>query len=181
MPALNFTFASMLESLYSELRRVAARKLRRQGRDHTLQPSAVVHEAYLRLAGSDPVTYGDRPRFLAMAARAMHEVLVDYARRRAARKRGGGQRRVTLVESIAGDERDAIDMLALDEALEALASEHERPTKIVKLRFFGGLTEEEVAAELDVSRTTVQGEWRFARAWLHQRLAPRDTGAANNS
>ena len=169
----------MLESLSRELRRVAARKLRRHGRDHTLQPSAVVHEAYLRLAGKDPITYGDRPRFLAMAARAMHEVLVDHARRRDARKRGGGRQRVTLVESMVGSQPNAVDILALDEALEELAQNHERPTKIVKLRFFGGLTEQEISAELSLSRTTVQGEWRFARAWLYQRLAGRDTAGVD--
>ncbi len=154
---------------------MAARKLRRAGRDHTLQPSAIVNEAYLRLARQDPVTFGDRPRFMAMAARAMHEVLVDHARRRMAAKRGGGRRRVTLVDSLPGEQRNPIDLLALDEVLEELAREHERPAKIVELRFFGGLTEQEIAAELCLSRTTVQGEWRFARAWLHDRLATRPT------
>ncbi|MEM7200178.1 MAG: ECF-type sigma factor [Planctomycetota bacterium] len=161
--------SSLFARLYDRLYSVADDCLRR-GRDHSLQPAGVVHEAYLRLVDCESLGVADRSRFLAAAARTMRQVVVDHARRRRAHKRGGGGgwQRITWCEAVAPVAGPRLDLLALDQALDELAAAHPRAAKIVELRFFGGMAEREIAAHLSLSRTTVQGEWRFARAWLHE-------------
>jgi RNA polymerase sigma factor (TIGR02999 family) len=137
-------------------------------RDHSLQPTAVVHEAWLRIAAAvDP---SDRPRFLALAAQAMRNVLVDHARGRAADKRGGERERVPLDEVVASYEEDRNSLVALDEALLELARNDERCARIVELRYFAGLTLQEVGVALEISTTHTHRLWEFARAWLHDRM-----------
>lgn len=152
--------------LYGELRRQAAFFMRRERRAHTLQPSGLVHEAYLRLRGAPGLDWNDRQHFLAIAARVMRQVLVDHARRRHAAKREGVH--VTFTEGQAPAE--ALDLLDLESALEELAALDERQARVVELRFFGGLDVEESADALGLSPRTVKREWQTARAWLQHRL-----------
>jgi RNA polymerase sigma factor (TIGR02999 family) len=160
----------LARALYDELRRVAAGRMRHERPGHTLQPSALVHEALLRLLrGETLVDPADRGHLLATASRAMRQVLVDHARRRRARPEGR-MARVPLDEALAYFEGQRLDVVALHEALDRLASEHPRPARVVDLRFFGGLSIAEVAELLGVSDTTVENDWRFARAWLRDRL-----------
>ena len=160
----------LLPLVYADLRRIAARQLRSERRDHTLSATAVVHEAYVRLVGQRRVRLEDRAQFFAAAATQMRRILVDHARRRAAAKRGGPEVRVTLDEEIAaGMERD-LDLLALDRALEELEVVDPRVARIVELRFFGGLSLDDTAVAVEVSRRTVAREWALARGWLHKRL-----------
>jgi RNA polymerase sigma-70 factor (ECF subfamily) len=156
--------------VYDELRALAARCLRRERADHTLQPTALVHEAYLKLVDQAAVAGKGREHFVGIAARAMRQVLVDHARRHSAAKRGGGRRRIMLDSSVASEKQDPVDLLALDEALERLSALDERQGRIVELRFFGGLTTKEAAELLGVSLSTVEADWRMARAWLHRAL-----------
>jgi RNA polymerase sigma factor (TIGR02999 family) len=166
--------ARLLPLVYDDLRAIAGNLMRRERRDHTLQPTAVVHEAFLRLAGSGHVSWESRVHFLNIAGRAMRQLLVDHARAREAAKRGGGGGRVTLDAGldVASGVTPDVDVLALHEALEQLAVEHERPARVVEMRFFGGLTAEEAAHLLGVSVPTVSEDWALARAWLHRRLRP---------
>lgn len=158
--------------MYGELRRVAARQLRGERGSHTLLPTALVHEAYVRLSAASGLELVDRAHFLAVAARAMRQVLVDYARHRCALKRGGDLARTTLdgKEIAAPGRDDDLQMLALDEALDRLGALDRRAQAIVEHRFFAGLSEEETAALLGVSARTVRREWVKARAWLHKEL-----------
>ncbi len=158
-----------LEEVYDELRELARRYLSRERRDHTLQPTALVHEAYLRMI-KRKVDGLDRAHFFWTAARAMRSVLVDHARRHLAAKRGGAGHRVALDDAVASYEERAVDLISLDDALEQLAKVDQRLTRVIDLRFFGGLTDEEAAAALGLSSRTIRREWRFARAWLHNRL-----------
>lgn len=169
------TCGERFEGLYEELRRVAERVLQGQGARHTLRPTALVHEAYLRLAGAQGFQWRGRPEFLAYAARCIRTILLQYERRRRAVKRGGLQRRVVLDDEALAPaaEGRGVDLLALEEALEALAALDRRQAHVVEMRFFGGMTNEEVAAALDVSPGTVKSDWRFAKAWLRERLGPR--------
>lgn len=155
--------------VYEELRSVAAAHLRSEDVGHTLQPTALVHEAYLRLVGQQTAMVG-RAHFFALAAQAMRRVLVDHARRRNAQRRGGG-RRVTLQDDHAVTDEEPIDLLALDAGLEKLARDHERPARTVELRYFGGLSMSQIADVLGVSKVTVKRDWSFARAWLYRELA----------
>jgi RNA polymerase sigma factor (TIGR02999 family) len=157
--------------VYDQLRRLAARQLRHERRGHTLQPTALVHEAYLRLAGQRAPEWPDRAHFFAMAAGVMRHVLVDHARRNRAAKRGGSACRVSLDEAAAAGPPLELEVIALDEALQELATLDADQARIVELRFFGGLTVEEAAAVLGVSAATVQRDWRTARAWLYRRIA----------
>ena len=141
---------------------------------HGLQATALVNEAYLRLVDAQRVRWQDRSHFLAMSARLMRRVLVDHARARGYQKRGGDAVRVTLVEAIGGSDERPHDLVALDEALDALATFDVRKSRVVELRFFGGLTAEETAHELDVSTDTVLRDWKLAKAWLLRELAHRD-------
>ena len=161
----------LVRAIYDELRRMAGGLMHRERPDHTLQPSALVHEALLRLLDRAALAdVPDRRYLFAAAVQAMRRVLVDHARRRRARKRGGHRVRVPLDRALAGFEERGLDVIALHEALERLAQEHPRPAQVVDLRFFGGLSVPEVAAALGVSDTTAEGDWRFARAWLRGRL-----------
>jgi RNA polymerase sigma factor (TIGR02999 family) len=165
--------------VYGELRRRAAVHLRRERREHTLQPSALVHEAYLRLIDQRQAAWQNRAHFLAVLSRMMRRVLVDHARGRLAAKRSGKWARVTLTEAeeVAGSEFE-IDLLDLDVALERLAMLDERKSRVAELRFFGGLSLTEMVHVLDVSPKTVERDWQMARAWLFKALsgapAPRD-------
>lgn len=160
----------ILPAVYEELRRIAALHLRRERRGHTLQPTAVVHEAWLRLSELEHLRIDDRRGFLVAAAGAIRRVLVDHARGRATRKRGGGAARVTL-SGLSSDDDSTLDLLALDDALAGLAALDVRKARVVELRHFGGLTIAEAAAALGVGTTTVEDDWAFARAWLRRRLA----------
>ena len=162
--------------VYDELRALARRYLRGERGGHTLQPTALVHEAYVRLAGGSPVKVADRNHFFALAARAMREVLVDHARRRAAAKRQPGGERVTLDDALglaARDEPRQLDLLVLDEAMVQLERLEPRQARVIELRFFGGLTIDETAAVLGVSTDTVEDDSAMSRAWLARRLRVR--------
>jgi RNA polymerase sigma-70 factor, ECF subfamily len=158
----------LLPLLYAELHEIAARHMHGERADHTLQPTALVHEAFLRLAGSNG-SFEDRTHFLRAASQAMRRVLVDHARARNAAKRGGALR-VTLDEGLAGHDDPLVDLLVLDDALTRLAEAEPRWAQVVELRYFGGLEVTEVAAALGVSTATVKRDWRFARAWLARAL-----------
>jgi RNA polymerase sigma factor (TIGR02999 family) len=156
---------------YEELRRVAGGLMRRERADHTLQPTALVNEAYLRLADESRLEWQNRAHFFGIAARAMRQLLIEHARRRGAEKRGGGLERVTLDERLGVAAVNEFEILELDDALTKLGRMDERMARIVELRFFGGLTAEETAHVLDVSRRTVTEDWRVARMWLAHELA----------
>lgn len=162
--------------LYRELRGLANRLFRLQPAGHTLQPTALVHEAWLRLADQDVMPEPGRTHFLNLAAKVMRQVLVDHARRRRAAKRGGDWQRVSLGQVASGPSMRDVDVVDLDDALTALAAIDERQTRIVEMRFLAGMTIEETAAALGVSPRTVELDWRMARAWLRERLG--DGGGA---
>ena len=155
--------------VYQELRKRAAAYLRRERRDHTLQPTALVNEAYLRLMGQERVTWTNRAQFLGVAAQAMRRILVDHARAREAAKRPGGIR-VTLDDRMRSVAPIDCELLMLDSLLQELAVIDQRQARIVEMKYFGGLSEDEVAAILSLSRATITREWRSARAWLYRRM-----------
>jgi RNA polymerase sigma-70 factor, ECF subfamily len=154
----------------AELRRLARAYMRRERRGHTLQTTALVNEAFLRLTDARTVGWQDRAHFLGIAARLMRRVLVDHARARGYRKRGGGAQRVTLDDRLVGSPEPALDVVALDGALEALAAVDARKGRVIELRFFGGLSVEETAQVLGVSPDTVKRDWRLAKLWLLHEL-----------
>jgi len=162
--------ASALEQLlpivHAELRRLARRLMRGERGGHTLQTTALVNEAYMRLVDLSRVQWQDRAHFFAMSARLMRRVLVDHARTRTYQKRGGGARPISLDEALVVAPERGADLVALDDALVALAAVDARKSRVVEMRFFGGLTVEETAAALDVSVETVARDWRFAKTWL---------------
>jgi RNA polymerase sigma-70 factor, ECF subfamily len=155
--------------VYHELRKRAIAHLRRERPNHTLQPTALVNEAYVRLMGQRRVTWVNRAQFFGIAAQIMRRVLVDHARERHAAKRPGGIR-VPLTDDIAAVPAPDCELLMLDEALGALARIDERQARIVELKYFGGLSEEEVGAVLSLSRATITREWQSARAWMYRRM-----------
>ena len=165
----------LLPRVYDQLRRIARVRLRRERDDHTLSTSEVVHEAFLALMPLDRVEWQSRSHFFAVASRAMRNVLVDYAERRGAAKRGGGVRALSLDELIEGQapaaERPIEDLLALNDALGRLEALDARKARVVECRFFGGLSLDETAEALGSSPATVSRDWTFARAWLHRELA----------
>jgi len=161
----------LVEALYPELRRLAARLMRRERSGHTLQPTAVVHEAFLRLANQRTVDWQDRAHFLGIAARVMRQILIEHARRRGAAKRGANPDRVTLDEALVAGDDPALGMLALDDVLTRLAEVDPRGAQVAELRIFGGLTVQEVAHALGVSARTVHADWAMARLWLARELA----------
>lgn len=168
---------ALLPLVYDELRRQAARALQREAGGHTLQATALVHEAYLRLVDQRPAAWEGRTQFFGIAARLIRQVLVDAARTRMAAKRGGEARRLTLGAlerdgAAPDDGADGVDLLALDDALERLAALDPLPARVVELRYFAGLTIEETARALGVSPATVKREWAVARGWLRRELAP---------
>jgi RNA polymerase sigma factor (TIGR02999 family) len=164
--------------VYEELRAVAHRQLRRAGRDHTLSTTALVHEAYLKMAGGAQPGPADRAHFLGIAARAMRQVLVDYARRYRAAKRGGAWERIELDDACGAVETQADTLLALDQALTRLSVFGERLCRVVECRYFGGMTEEETAEALAVTTRTVRRDWVKARLWLHDNLYGEADGGA---
>ena len=160
----------LLPLIYDELRRVAANQLQKERADHTLQATALVHEAYLRLLEQRDVDWQNRAHFFSIAAEMMRRILVNYAVQRKAQKRGDGAARLSLEEAVSfSDERD-FDLVALDDAMKQLAEYDETQARIVELRFFGGLTIEETAEVLQISDSTVKREWRMAKAWLRTKL-----------
>jgi RNA polymerase sigma-70 factor, ECF subfamily len=161
----------LLPLVYNELRAIAAEFMSRERPNHTLQPTALVHEVYLRLVDQNQVDFKDRAHFLAIAARTIRRVLIDHSRSNRADKRGGKMERVTLSDTPGLQKGRDLDLLALDEAMKRLAWVHPRPAQIVELRYFGGLTNEEAASVLNVSRTTVANEWALAKAWLSRELS----------
>jgi RNA polymerase sigma factor (TIGR02999 family) len=165
----------LIAVLYKELRRSAAAYLRRERPNHTLQPTALVNEAYLRLAAQRGPEFSDRPAFLAAASHLMREILVDHARGHNRAKRGGGQRLVSLEDAGELSAGSQVDVLALDEALEGLERIDPKQRRLVELRYFGGLSIEETADVLAVSPATVKREWRTAKAWLHRKLSSETT------
>jgi RNA polymerase sigma factor (TIGR02999 family) len=157
--------------VYGELHSLAGNYFRRQRPDHTLQPTALVNEAFLRLVDQTSVEWKNRAHFLAVAACAMRQILIDHARGRATYKRGGALCRVTISEADTPVTNRDPELLDLDDAMHRLAALDERQGKVVELRFFGGMTVEEIAHVLGVSKTTVETEWRMARAWLRRELS----------
>jgi RNA polymerase sigma factor (TIGR02999 family) len=163
--------------IYQDLRRRAAAYLRRERADHTLQPTALVHEAYLRLLGQQRVVWQNRAHFFGIAAQMMRRILVDHAREHQAKKRPGAALKVALDDRIGASEPRDCELLVIDQALTELARIDPRQVQIVELRYFGGLSEREVAVALSVSRATVTREWQTARAWLYRRMTKgRDGG-----
>ena len=157
--------------VYEELREIARRQLAKERVGHTLQTTALVHEAYVRLVDDTRVSRQGRAYFFASAARAMRQILVDHARRRGAAKRGGGVEPVTLEDDRTGVDAFAEELLDLDQALERLAELDPRHARVVECRYFGGMTVEETASALDVSPRTVRYDWALAKAWLHDALS----------
>ena len=168
----------VLPLLYDELRAIARSYLRRERRGHTLEATAVVHEAYLRLVEDSGIAWHDRAHFVGLTARVMRRVLVDYARQHRAAKRGGDGWRVTLAEADVLALGRPPDLVAVDEALRALEEIDPRKAAIVELRFFGGLTFDEIAAHLGVARSTVVRHWERARLWLYRQLSEEAPAAA---
>jgi RNA polymerase sigma-70 factor, ECF subfamily len=160
----------LMPLVYGELRRLAVRSMAGERRDHTLQPTALVHEAFLRLAGDGAPSWESRDHFFAVSALVMRRLLVDHARARRTAKRGAGGAGVPLDESVPAPEPQAVDLVALDEALAELAACDQRKARVVELRFFGGLTIPETARLLGISTATVILDTRLARAWLFRRL-----------
>ena len=164
--------ARLMPLVYDELRRLARGYLRRERGDHTLQATGLVHEAYLRLVDQKTTTWKNRAHFFAAAAQLMRRILVDHARRHRSEKRGGDRTKVEFDEALMPSESRSLDVIALDDALQDLAQLNAQHSQIVELRFFGGMSIEEVAEVLDVSPRTVQREWRMARAWLRRQIFP---------
>ncbi|HJW92760.1 MAG TPA: sigma-70 family RNA polymerase sigma factor [Thermoanaerobaculia bacterium] len=162
----------LLDLVYEPLRLIAERHLHRERQGHTLQPTALVHELYLRFVDQRRVDWRDRTHFFAVAAQVMRRILVDYARRRNSEKRGGSMLPITLTAALDAAAEENFDVVALDLALENLAAIFPQQAKIVELRFYGGLTLDETAEALGISAATVSREWTMARAWLRRALTP---------
>lgn len=162
--------AQLMDAIYDELRALAGSYFRDQPAAHTLQPTALVHEAFIKVAARTGQHYEDRAHFFAVCAVAMRGILADYARRRGAAKRGGGRERIGIENVGAPEGADDIDALALDAALSDLATRSERQARVVEYRFFAGMSDAEIGRVLGVSRSTVQDDWRSARAWMGVRL-----------
>jgi RNA polymerase sigma-70 factor, ECF subfamily len=169
-------FERLMELVYDDLRRLAAWQLQTERSGHTLQPTALVHEAYLKLASQNPVEWQNKAHFFALAAQVMRHILVDHARARQRDKRGGGQISVALDEALELSRPSEPGLVELDEALSMLARQDARKSRIVELRYFGGLSIEETADVLGISPTTVRREWTLAKAWLRRELG-KDAGA----
>jgi RNA polymerase sigma factor (TIGR02999 family) len=166
----------LMLAVYGELRRRAAARLRRERPGHVLQPTALVHEAYLRLVGQRQTEWQNRAHFFAVASEMMRRILVDHARRRKTAKRSGGWARVTVDEAIGQSDPPDVNILDLDAALSELASLDLRKSRVAELRFFGGLSPDETAGALGISRATVDREWQVARAWLYRRITQTPDG-----
>jgi|SRR6185436_12925009 len=172
-------FDRLTPVVYDELRRLAGAYMRRERPDHTLSPTALVSEAFLRLVGGEHPAYEDRIQFFAVAARHMRRILVDHARHRTAQKRGGHDRPVAFDERLISGDRPE-ELVALDDALEALAAMDERKARVVELHYFGGMSQKEVAAALRVHENTVARDLRLAQAWLHRHIMGAVDGAGTS-
>jgi RNA polymerase sigma factor (TIGR02999 family) len=164
-------FEHLMPLVYDELRQMARKYMRRQPSGHTFQTTELIHEAYLKLARQDEQNWQNRAHFFGVASKAMRHILVDYARSKQSQKRGGWQEKVTLSDATAISGGHAKEIIALDDALKTLASLDERKGRIVELKYFGGITNDEIAEVLNVSTETVKRDWRFARTWLLRELS----------
>jgi RNA polymerase sigma factor (TIGR02999 family) len=164
--------SELMPLVYTQLRALAAAHLRQERPDHTLQPTAIIHEVYLKLVDQTRVNWKDRAHFFAVAAEAIRRILIDHSRGKKAAKRRPPGERVTVSAELDAADSSRIDLLGLDEALQRLSALSPRQAKVVELRFFGGLSNEETASVLNVSEGTVKGDWRLARAWLERELNP---------
>jgi RNA polymerase sigma-70 factor (ECF subfamily) len=167
----------LVPAVYRELRRMAKRRMALENPDNSLQPTALVNELYLRLVDTTGVNFRDRSQFFALAAQMMRRILVDAARARAASKRGGGDAKVAFEEGVFAAPTKDREMVALDDAMKALAKEDPRKAQAVELRFFGGLSIEETAEVLGISVQTVRRDWNFAQAWLSREMRPKPPNA----
>ena len=167
---------ALLPLVYKELRRLAHFQLRAERPDHTLQSAALVHEAYLRLVGMNVPQWESRTHFFAIAAQLMRQILVDYARRHRADKRGGRVCKLSLEDAMVASRQRDVDVIALDDALQALARIDERQSRVVELRFFAGLSLEEISKAMEIGPATVQRDWTAARAWLHREMSGKSRG-----
>jgi RNA polymerase sigma factor (TIGR02999 family) len=174
-------FDSLIPIIYSELHRMAGRYMGLERAGHPLNTTALVNEAYLRLVNQNNVSWQNRAHFFAVSAQAMRSILIDMARGRDRLRRGGGAQHVSLDETLVFSDSRAADFIALDDALTGLAKLDERKSKIVEMRYFGGLTAEETAEVLKLSVATVEREWKRARAWLHKELKQSAAESANES
>ena len=174
----NAAVEKLLPLVHGELRRIAKRHMAGERPDHVLQATALVNEVYLKLVDIRRVQWQDRAHFFAMAARLMRRVLVDFARARNNQKRGGALHRVTFDQNLAVASDTPDDLIAIDDALRALAAQYERKAQVVELRFFGGLSVEETAEVLKISQETVMRDWKFAKNWLMRELSRNRTGPA---
>jgi RNA polymerase sigma factor (TIGR02999 family) len=163
--------SELLPVVYQELRKLSRKYLRRESNQQTLQTTALVHEAYLRLLGDQNLQWKDRAHFLGIAARSMRQILVERARARHAQKRGGVQHAVTLEDNMLRQDQAVVDLLVLDEALEALAALDPKQAEVVELRFFAGLTVEETAEVMGISPATVKRYWTLSKAWLRREMS----------
>jgi RNA polymerase sigma factor (TIGR02999 family) len=173
----------LIPLIYEDLRQRARRQMGRERRGHTLQTTALIHEAYMRLVGAAPVAWESRSHFFAIAARMMRRILVDHARAKRSLKRGGAGRPVSLEEELLVSPPRRLDLVSLDEALQALMALDQRKGRVVELRYFGGLSVEETAEVLNVSPRTVKGDWQFAKVWLLREMGGEgrdDAGAAGS-
>jgi len=163
-------FEKLMALVYDDLRKLAAWQLQSERPDHTLQPTALVHEVYLKLAARNPVEWQNKAHFFALAAQVMRHILVDYARTQRREKRGGVQTKIALEDALNLSSPSEPELIALDEALNALSEKDQRKSLIVELRYFGGLSIEETAEALGVSTTTIRREWTMAKAWLRREM-----------
>ena len=161
---------ALLPLVYDELRSIAANYLRKERSDHTLQPTALVHEAYMKLVDISDMRWQDRAHFFAVSSNVMRHILVDHARAKRTEKRGGGAQKIALQDVVSLSTTDDVDLIAIDDALKELAKFDEQQSRIVELRFFGGLTIEETAHVVGISPATVKREWAMAKAWLRRKL-----------
>ncbi|RPJ60845.1 MAG: sigma-70 family RNA polymerase sigma factor [Acidobacteria bacterium] len=163
-------FDKLIPLVYPELRRLAHRYMSREAADHTLQTTALIHEAYLRLIGAQEIRWQNRAHFFAISAQLMRRILVDFARRRLYQKRGGDVQKIPIADDLAVSAEPEMDLLRLDDALAALATFSPRQAKVIELRYFGGLDVAETAEVLKISEASVLRDWRLARAWLRNEL-----------
>ena len=170
----------LMPLVYDELRQLARGYLQRERSNHTLQATGLVHEAYLRLVDQTSMSWQNRAHFFAVAATAMRRILVDYARSHRAEKRGGDREKIEFDEALAPAGERAVDLIALDEALHDLGAFDERQSRIVELRFFGGLTNEEIGEVLEISARTIKREWRLAKAWLRREITNKEPDVARS-
>ena len=168
----------LMPLVYEELRKLARNYLQRERSDHTLQATGLVHEAYLRLVDQSSMSWQNRAHFFAVAAQVMRRILVDHARAHRAEKRGGEREKIEFDEALAPSGEKAVDLIALDDALQDLVTFDSRQSRIVELRFFGGLTNEEIGDVLGISPRTIKREWRLAKAWLRREIMKAQPDAA---